>query len=123
MSHCGTWTHGVIFRRTYALFFGPVVRLLPRMWSSTDITDALIVWTCSRVRCAAADEAAPLCPCGRGACNDLGDEQSAPMALEMWQRPCVHCGCAHVFANHDEDLGDCPRCGGELYPIASRVVA
>lgn len=125
MSHCGTHAraHDVIFRRTYALFFGPVVRELPRLWSAVDIADSLIVWTCSRVRCGAADEAVPLCPCGRGSCSDPGDEQVAAPVLLAWRRPCVHCGHVHVFTNTDGDLADCPACGCELYPIASRVSA
>lgn len=34
-------------------------------------------------------------------------------------RPCDHCGHKHYFELSDDDLDECPRCGGELYPIVT----
>jgi hypothetical protein len=42
---------------------------------------------------------------------------------QLQYRPCDHCGHNHYFKLSDDDLENCPKCGGELYSIVTIVGA
>lgn len=37
------------------------------------------------------------------------------------RRPCGQCDYVHVFIDWDDDADDCPKCGCDLYPVATII--
>ncbi len=53
--------------------------------------------------------------------DDEIDRLIAPEKIIRQERPCNGCGHVHCFVDNSADLEDCPKCGGELYPIVTVI--